>query len=414
MESLKFLMVTTHYPPHSMGGDAVMVDYLSRELISRGHEVHVFHCPSVVQALRGRGAPRTSILSEPGPRVHSLIVGSGKAGVVLNLSTGLDGKARRILSGLIGEIRPDVLHWHNTKGFMPRPASYGVDVALYTAHDYFLVCPRSNLTRPDRSYCQQPRLCSICTMRWKKPPQIWRLGPRRVIEPPSDVKVVCPTEFMANRLRADGIHVDAVLDNFVPDLAGTTRSQGEGKEYVAFVGMVEPHKGPATLLEAFSKSKDRHGFDLYIVGEGSLRETLALRTKELGLSDRVRITGYVPRDEMLRIMSGSASVIVPSEWPENASLVVREAFSLGVPVIASNQGALPETIGEDSGSSTFSAGNVDELAKVLESLWNTRFDLGRHRQKARMTYEKRFSPSVHMTRYLEIIESVRTRENRTA
>ena len=407
MESLEFLMVTTHYPPFSMGGDATMVDYLSRELVSKGHEVHVLHCPSVVKALRGTDAPRTSVLSEPGPVLHSFAMGLGRAGVVANLSTGFEGKAERVLSDLVEKIRPDVVHWHNTKGFLPRPRSFPRAVTLYTAHDYFLVCPRSNLTRPDRSFCQQPHLCAMCTMRWRKPPQLWRLGSRRVIRPSREVRVICPTEFMAKRLRADGLQVHSVLDNFVPDLAGTRSSQDVRKDYIAFVGMVEPHKGPSTLLEAFSRSREKQGFDLFIVGEGSLRESLAKRVHELSLTDRVRVTGYVPRDEMIQIMVGSTSIVVPSEWPENASLVVRESLSLGVPLITSDQGALPESIGEDSGSSVFRAGDADELAERLQSLWASRYEQGNRRRRARESYEKRYSPDIHMARYLEIIDEER-------
>jgi glycosyltransferase involved in cell wall biosynthesis len=251
-------------------------------------------------------------------------------------------------------------------------------------------------------------------MRWKKPPQLWRLGSSRVILPPPEVKVVCPTEFMAKRLRADGIRVDAVLDNFVPDLSGVKGASENERDYIAFVGMVEPHKGPATLLEAFSRSRDMHGFDLYIVGEGSLRERLAARVKELGVSDRVKITGYVSREDMLRIMSGSNCVIVPSEWPENASLVVREALSLGVPVLASDQGALPETVGGDSGSSIFRAGSIDNLSEARVRLWNTRSELGTRRRKARTAYEKMFSPDVHIAQYLGIVGHEKTGESRGA
>ena len=44
MSGLRFCMVTTFYPPHHFGGDAVYVRALARELASRGHEVDIVNC----------------------------------------------------------------------------------------------------------------------------------------------------------------------------------------------------------------------------------------------------------------------------------------------------------------------------------------------------------------------------------
>ena len=43
MESLRFVMTTSFYPPYHLGGDAVHVYYLANELAKIGHEVHVIH-----------------------------------------------------------------------------------------------------------------------------------------------------------------------------------------------------------------------------------------------------------------------------------------------------------------------------------------------------------------------------------
>ena len=43
MDTLKFLLTSTFYPPYHLGGDAVHVSYLAEELVKRGHEVHVLH-----------------------------------------------------------------------------------------------------------------------------------------------------------------------------------------------------------------------------------------------------------------------------------------------------------------------------------------------------------------------------------
>lgn len=51
---MRFAMVTTFFGAHSFGGDAAYVDRLSRALVRRGHEVHVFHCVDAFNSARGR------------------------------------------------------------------------------------------------------------------------------------------------------------------------------------------------------------------------------------------------------------------------------------------------------------------------------------------------------------------------
>src|SRR3989449_4167043 len=56
METLRFLMATTFYPPYHLGGDAVHVQYLAEALAARGHEVHVEFSPAAYR-LKRRGKP---------------------------------------------------------------------------------------------------------------------------------------------------------------------------------------------------------------------------------------------------------------------------------------------------------------------------------------------------------------------
>src|SRR5437764_14273512 len=73
---LKFCMVTTFFGAHSFGGDAAYVDRLSRALLRRGHEVHVFHCVDAFNAVRG-DHPLRPYTPPPGLHLHSLESGYG-------------------------------------------------------------------------------------------------------------------------------------------------------------------------------------------------------------------------------------------------------------------------------------------------------------------------------------------------
>ena len=143
-------MLTTHYPPYHLGGDAVMVQYLSNELTRRGHEVHVICDPRVYGVLRDRGEPgNLAGRLEDGVNIHTATDLGVKSHPLSSLVLNTTSKARSSVETLMQSIRPEVVHWHNTKGFfgIPFPVS-GPALSLYTAHDYYLVCPRSNLLRP--------------------------------------------------------------------------------------------------------------------------------------------------------------------------------------------------------------------------------------------------------------------------
>ena len=396
-------MVSSHYPPNHLGGDAVMVQYLADELARRGHEVHVLHDPEVYSLVRNARIRNPVQYEKVGPIIHKPASRSTRSEIILRLSLDWSGKMREEVSGLSRSLKVDVVHWHNTKGFIGRPFAPQDKTTLYTAHDYYLVCARSNLARPDMSFCQNPFLCQTCLLRWRKPPQLWRVGHRRVIQPPSEIEVICPSDFMSQRLKRDGVTAHHLLRNFVPDPAPSVSAEPSTGDSIAFVGMLEPHKGPRTLLEAFAMSRDRQGFKLHIIGEGSLRSELNDRVKDLGLVDRVSVPGFLPRLEVECIRRNSAALVVPSEWPENAPLTALESLALGVPVLASDAGGLPEIVDSELGSMIFKAGDISSLTDCIASLWQNRAHLGEMKRKAREAYVNRFSPALHIAQYLKII-----------
>ncbi len=406
METLRFLMVSTHFPPHHLGGDAQFVEYLSKELIDRGHEVHVFYNPAAYRLLRG-GATSDKTLPQDGINRHLYSSRMGRMEPLLALSLGLWRKASQELVELKNALKPDVLHWHNPRGFIGKPFPLEDSICLYTNHDYTPVCPRSNLLKPGMVLCDDPRLCSICCMRWHKPPQLWRAGRRRVLGFPEDLHLLSPSEFMARRLEREGVSVHALLRGFVPDVGKNLPPSREIGESIVYLGLMEPHKGVQTLLEAFIRSKDGHDFKLYMIGEGSLRHHLEERVQRLGLADRINVTGFLPRAEVERIRNNAAVQVVPSVWYENAPSVVLEAYSLGIPVLASDIGGLPEIVGPDAGSALFPPGNTEALARLISGIWEKRDDFGASKRKARRAYEERYTPDLHVREYLRIVSDLR-------
>ncbi len=401
METLKFINITMNYPPAHFGGDARFVEYLSNELARSGHEVHVLHNPSVFELRRKKNTGLDEV-TRGGVHRHVYRAKTPTLDVLLALNFGSTIQAKRRFDELLKEVRPDVVHWHNTKGFFSAPLPVRSAKAIYTAHDYFAVCPRSALLRPGYRICKKPFLCQTCLIRWMKPTQLWRTGWRRTIRFPEGTTILSPSTFLAGVLERDGIEVDHILRSFVPDIKNLVGERVSSRSLVYF-GLLERQKGPMTLLEAFARSRDDHNFNLWIMGEGSLRNRIDQRVNELGLANRVRVQGFTPMERIAPILREAAAVVVPSENYENAPLAVMEAFSSGVPVVGSNIGGLPEILGPETGSKIFSPGDTLKLAEIIKDLWSQRDrlpDLGR---LARKTYERNFHPDVHLKRYMEIV-----------
>ena len=179
---LRFLHVTTFYPPYSFGGDAIYVARLAQALAERGHQVDVVHCVDSYRLLARRREQRMNDAeptavgqAHPNITVHGLESGWGWLSPLLSQQTGRPYLKRRVLQHLIDQ-GVDVIHFHNTSLFGPGALSLGSArlraVKLYTTHEHWLVCPTHVLWRFNRERCERPT-CFRCTLAAGRPPQLW-------------------------------------------------------------------------------------------------------------------------------------------------------------------------------------------------------------------------------------------------
>lgn len=116
-----------------------------------------------------------------------------------------------------------------------------------------------------------------------------------------------------------------------------------------FAGRLVPHKGLDTLLSAFREVAGRRpDLHLAVIGGtprdarrdvlGELRE----RARSWGLAARIHLPGYLPGVEPM--IADLDLLVVPSIFPDPCPRVVIEGLSLGVPVIASRIGGIPELV----------------------------------------------------------------------
>jgi len=118
---------------------------------------------------------------------------------------------------------------------------------------------------------------------------------------------------------------------------------------VLFLGTVEPRKNVARLIEAYAAILHRRPDtpDLVIAGRLDIprEELLSRASAVVGLSARVSFAGYVDEAERKRLLSTASMLVLPS-LDEGFGIPALEAMTIGLPVIASNRGALPEVVGD--------------------------------------------------------------------
>jgi len=390
METLRFLLVTTFYPPYHIGGDAVHVRYLANALAARGHEVHVEFAPEAFRLKRPRAAPSKGPADSV--ELHPIPSRFGRA---LPLAAYVLGRSRgtsRFHADLVRKVSPDVIHHHNISllglGVLERRSSARV---LYTAHDYWLRCPRSDLFKYGRYPCDRPT-CARCAIASKRPPQLWRLGGLLRSLKALDC-AIAPSDFMRRAIQ-DFVPCPVVhIPNFAPD-PNPKRSLSTPDGYYLYVGVLEAHKGIRELAEAIPKSGDTF---LVVAGQGSLLPHLR-RLEASGAHIHVR--GWIETHDLAPLYRRARALVLPSLSHENAPLAAIEAMSWGTPLLVSRRGGLEELLHKGRSGRSFEPAPLD-IADAL-----ARFDREnlpeRLRSGARACYETFHNPEAYLSAYLTV------------
>jgi glycosyltransferase involved in cell wall biosynthesis len=423
---MKVLLVTLEDPEAAMTGVSMYVHSLSNALTGRG--LDIAHCfsrgskagrPSIAWTIRGT---RTIASLSSGPLLRQFPPGRAEYDIAHPAS-------EDVFVDVLRAIRPDVVHIHDLTGLpanvLTTTRRRGCGVVM-TLHDFWPFCRRQFLLRPGLIMCDGSaggyacaRFCSA------RPPRLRQLANRlegqaawfplrravRAVRrlrgrfhggvrsqfqlpvvpsgtPPnlSDIGAYAARE-AAMRERLLQAHVLLAVSEFAKSMyvrhgypadrmrvepLPTTVSESvrwrlrEFRAYpihFAFLGKVSPHKGAHLLAEAVAEIPSHRVRCTFYgdVNPDDQRFLLALAGHHPG----VRFAGRYTHDQLPAILDGVDVAVLPSVMRETRGLVGLEAQAAGLPIIASDSGALHEYVHHEVNGLLFSSGSAAALRAAL-------------------------------------------------
>jgi glycosyltransferase involved in cell wall biosynthesis len=345
---MRVLLVNDYATPD--GGAEVQVQLLRSALRRRGHDVRLFASTA--------GDPAPELLDDPCFGTSSWLRTPLQAA---------NPSAYVALRRVVARFRPDVVH---VRLFLTQlsplilPALRGVP-SIWHIVWYQAVCPRGTLLMPDGRDCDH-RAGVACARSLRPgawaPALLQRALLRRRVG--GFTRAITVSEASRERLVARGLEVAGVLRNGVEELPA--RRPLGGPPTVAFAGRLVPEKGADVLVRAFAAAGVADA-RLVVAGDGPERARLGGLACELGVADRVQLTGSLAREALEERLSGAWVQAMPGRWVEPFGNAGAEALMRGTALVASAPGGAAELVAESRGGATVERGDVAGLAEALRA-----------------------------------------------
>lgn len=305
----------------------------------------------------------------------------------------------------VREVQADVVHFHNVFPLVSPSAYYAAGgqtagkhaaAVVQTLHNYRLQCPQG-------LHLRNAKVCELCAGK----PFAWpsvvfgcyrgsRAGSltlaasiaahraggtwSRAID-----RYIVLTEFARDRLVRSGLPAERVMVK--PNgLAHDPGGAGQEAAYALFVGRLSPEKGVDVLLDAWAS----HGVDipLRIVGSGPESDRVEAAA---GQHARITCLGQRGSEEVTELMKGAAMLVLPSRWFEGLPMTLIEAYANGLPVIATDIGALTGLVQHGRTGLLCPPDDPAALAAAVQRLWNHPHEQSAMSAAARAEFERHYT-----------------------
>ncbi len=314
--------------------------------------------------------------------------------------------AREVLD-VVEEFKPDVAHVHNlyplfSPAVLVALQRAGVPVVM-TVHNHFLTCPKTD-------HIYRGAVCERCVggreyhcvlQNCRHDPMeslayaLRATAARKARHFLDNVNVVVAlSEFSRARIVAAGFEGERVV--VLRNMAARQDQPVDPAtgEFALFVGRLSPEKGADVLVRAAGMTP---GIPVRLVGDGPLKGAL-----EESAPQNVTFLGQLSEAAVAEQYRTARFLVVPSLCFEGCPLVISEAMSHGLPVIASRIGGLPELVVEGESGLLFEPGDSAGLAECMGHLWSDSQQMRRLGRRGVERARSEFSEEWYWRRLREI------------
>jgi L-malate glycosyltransferase len=191
-------------------------------------------------------------------------------------------------------------------------------------------------------------------------------------------KIVCISDYIKNVMISDGIKEEMLVTirsgadiykyrNVVPE-ANFKEKLGIGSDQFVLgtVAAFAGHKDYPNLLRAFKIVKEKKtNIKLCLVGDGPLKDDMMQFTKELKINDDVVFAGF--RKDVGEFLH-SFDIFILASKKEGLGTSIIDALSVGLPIITTNSGGIPELISNRNNGILVERRNPNQLAEAIIEL----------------------------------------------
>lgn len=324
----------------------------------------------------------------------------------------LNKENARLMKKALDEFKPDIVHLNNFQRQLSasiiKPIKDRNIPIVFTAHDVQAICPAITMMDNEKNVCE---LCmkgkyincikKSCNKGSKLKSVLGAIEGyyyrnHKIYIEAIDY-IITPSKFYRTKFIEDGINEKKIqaIHNSIEMTDYNLVTQDDG--YALYFGRLSKEKGILNLINAFEKCDKG---TLYIAGEGPEKENIEKIVTDRNLENRVKLLGFLNKEQMTEIIRKCKFVVVPSIWYENCPYSILETLAIGKPVIGANIAGIPELVKNEQSGLTYKYDDVNDLSNKMKLLFDNENLVKQYGENAKKQAQREYSNEKY---YEEII-----------